>query len=220
MVTAEITITREQLVSISQPMQYVGLNWDAYKAISEELGESRTVHLTYEKGILTVMPISVMHELMIRFFEQFMAVVGLTQRINITPTGSATMRSKMKQIGVEPDLSYFIGRSVEHPIKNYVPDEMDLPPDIVVEIDIKHSSDDKFSIYAALGISEFWRYDGETMKMYLLAEDGRYEPIEQSRQLEILTPEILTEFLGRGQKEGVEQFELLSDFQERLQANK
>ncbi|MBO0719619.1 MAG: Uma2 family endonuclease, partial [Blastocatellia bacterium] len=42
---------------------------------------------------------------------------------------------------------------------------VDPPPDIVVEIDIHHSSVAKLPIYAALGVPEIWRYDGYTLKI-------------------------------------------------------
>ena len=39
----------------------------------------------------------------------------------------------------------------------------DPPPDIVAEVDINHDSLSKFPFHAALGMTEIWRYDGQTM---------------------------------------------------------
>jgi Uma2 family endonuclease len=39
--------------------------------------------------------------------------------------------------------------------------DSDPPPDIVVEIDITNESLGKFPTYAAFGVREIWRYDGE-----------------------------------------------------------
>jgi len=36
------------------------------------------------------------------------------------------------------------------------------PPDLVVEVAITHTDIDKRSLYAAMGVPEFWRYDGKT----------------------------------------------------------
>jgi Uma2 family endonuclease len=47
------------------------------------------------------------------------------------------------------------------------------PPDLAVEVDITNPSLDKLPIYAALGVSEVWRYDGQRLRIYTLA-DGMY----------------------------------------------
>lgn len=220
MVTAEITITRDQLLGISQPMQYAGIDWPTYEAISEELGESGSVRLAYKKGILTAMPITELHESIIRLLERLIGIVSLVCQTDILPTGSATIRSERRQIGVEPDLSYFVKNADIHRVKDYVQNEIELPPDIVVEIDINHRSDDKFGIYAELGVPEFWLYDGKMLVIYLLRENGRYEAVDHGKQLPILTAQILTDFLNRGQSETKGQFELLRDFQQWLLSNK
>jgi Uma2 family endonuclease len=32
------------------------------------------------------------------------------------------------------------------------------PPDLIIEIDLYHTSMNKFPIYAAMGVEEIWRY--------------------------------------------------------------
>jgi Uma2 family endonuclease len=147
-----------------------------------------------------------------------MTIVSLVKRINIVPTGKATMQSKRRSIAAEPDASYFVANAASHRIKNYVPKEIELAPDIVVEIDIYHPSDDKFEIYAEFGVPEFWQYDGERLKIFKLQKSGEYAEIESSEQFPILTGAVLTEFLRRGLVEN--QFTVLSEFQNWLQENK
>ncbi|MBK8147704.1 MAG: Uma2 family endonuclease [Acidobacteria bacterium] len=129
----------------------------------------------------------------------------------IISTGSATLRSKRRNFGVEPDLSYFVSKADIHQTKATVEEEIDLAPDIVVEIDIHHKSDQKVEIYAEFGISEFWRYDGERLVISRLQPDGSYLAIPDSVEIPVLNAEVLSEFLARGQKE--KQFVVLSDFQ-------
>ncbi|MEJ7848975.1 MAG: Uma2 family endonuclease [Pyrinomonadaceae bacterium] len=216
MVTAEITITREDLLKFTQPMQYIGIDWETYDAISEELGNSSPIHLSYEKGILTVMPLTKLHETLVRLLERLLGIVSLVTRSEILPTGSATIRSKSRLIGVEPDLSFFVTNVDSARLKAFVPDETDLPPDIVVEIDITYTSEKKIDIYSQLGVPEFWLYDGEILKMFRLQDNDRYLQVERSSELPMLTSEELTEFLRRAQNDE-EQFKLLVDFQELLQ---
>ena len=92
--------------------------------------------------------------------------------------------------------------------------EIDPPPDIAVEIDLHRDSISKFSIYAALGVGEVWRYDGEVLKIDLL-EGADYIPANQSRALPILTSEILTDFLRRMREAG--DFQALFEFDEWIQ---
>lgn len=216
MITAEVTFSKDQLTRLTHPMECVGIDWETYVEISQELGESRPLHITYSKGTLILMPITELHELLISVLQSFITFTGVFLRVNITPTGGATIRSKSKLIAAEPDLSYFVSNARTHVVKDYVADEVDVPPDIVVEIDIHHYSDDKFDIYSALGISEFWQYNGERLKIFKLNENSVYTQIERSEQLPILTSEILTEFLNRCNGEE-EQFKLFTDFQDWLQ---
>jgi Uma2 family endonuclease len=218
MVTAEIKISREDLIGLKTPMTLVGIEWETYEEISEELGESTSLHLTFNKGVLTFMPVTEMHELLTHLLHNFITFAAMSLRANAIPTGKATMRSKRRNYGVEPDLSYFVSKASVHRLKNYVANELEMPPDIVCEIDVFHPSDDKFEIYSEFGISEFWQHDGERLIIYKLQTSREYAEIERSEELPILTGAVLTEFLKRGQTE--EQFTVLSDFQDWLQNNK
>lgn len=218
MITAEVTFSKERLLSFKYPMQYAGIDWKTYEDISEEIGDSRAVQLTFYDGVLTVMPVTEIHEFLAGLLHDFIRFAGLALRVNVIDTGKATMRSKRRNFGVEPDLSYFVSKANIHQIKNYIPNEIELAPDIVGEIDIHHPSEDKFEIYSDFGVSEFWQYNGEILKIFRLQESGEYQEIERSEELPILTAAILTEYLNRGQKD--EQFKVLSDFQEWLQNNK
>lgn len=218
MITAEVTFSRDELVSLKYPMQYVGIDWDTYEDISEEIGESSPVHLTYNKGVLTVMPVTELHEFLTSLLHDFIRFAGLALRINVISTGKATMRSERRSYGVEPDLSYFVSKADIHQTKDYVPNELELSPDIVCEIDVYHLSDDKFEIYSEFGVAEFWVYNGEKLKIFKLQASGEYKEIERSEEMPILTGAVLSEYLKRGQTE--QQFAVLSDFQNWLQENK
>lgn len=219
MITAEVTFSRDALVSLKHPMQYVGIDWETYEEISEEIGESSPVHLTYNKGVLTVMPVTELHEFLTSLLHNFITFAGIALQKNVVPTGKATMRSRRREFAVEPDLSFFISNAHIHIIKAFVPNELELAPDIVCEIDVHHPSDDKFEIYAEFGVSEFWQYNGVALMMYKLDASGEYRLIERSEELPILTSDILGAFLQRGKNEP--QFtRVLSDFQNWLQENK
>lgn len=212
MVTAEVTFSKAELTSLKYPMTLLGVGWDTYEEISEEMGESGQLHVTFDNGTLTIMPITELHEWLKSLIDNFVTLAGMHLRVNLVPTGSATLRSKMRQLGVEPDLSYFVAKAGVHRIKDYVADELEMAPDIVVEIDVHNPSEEKLDIYSSLGVPEFWHYCRDELRIYKLI-DGRYEPVANSSQLPPLSAQILTEFLNRGQNAEVEQYTILTDFQ-------
>ena len=203
---------------MKQPVEYDGIDWETYEEISEQVSESSRMHVNYYKGTLTIMPLSELHEILANLLDKFVTFASIYLQVNVVPTGGATRRSKSKLIGVEPDLSYFVSSASIHRIKNYIENEVRLPPDIVVEIDLWNRSDKKFAAYSELGVSEFWRYLDGKLQIFLLQNDGKYAEIERSGQLPILTSQILTDYLNRGEEE--ELFLILTDFQNWLQSNK
>ena len=58
-------------------------------------------------------------------------------------------------------------------------DVADYPnPDLTIEIDISPSLIDRPAIYAALGVTEVWRFDGELLTIERLNPHGSYSPTE------------------------------------------
>jgi Uma2 family endonuclease len=45
---------------------------------------------------------------------------------------------------------------------------VDPPPDLVAEIDVTHRSLDREAIYAAMGVPEIWRFDGNRLQSLVL----------------------------------------------------
>ena len=86
----------------------------------------------------------------------------------------------------------------------------DPPPDIVAEVDINHDSLSKFPFHAALGVTEIWRYYGQSLVIYRLEQD-RYMTSGASLALPMLTGGVLTEFLSRSRSE--DQYETLVAFE-------
>jgi hypothetical protein len=56
----------------------------------------------------------------------------------------------------------------------------------VIEVDISRSSLSRFRIYAAFGVAEIWRYDGERVRFYDLTGES-YREIADSLALPPMT---------------------------------
>jgi Uma2 family endonuclease len=190
------------------------VTWDEYERMLDYVSDPAGLRMTYDNGTLQIMTTSAEHERYTRFFETLCTIISLRRRINIISVGSATMRKRPPRQGNEPDASFYVQSAPLIGNRRDIDFEVDPPPDIAVEIDLHRDSISKFSIYAALGVSELWRYDGVTLRIDLL-EGEDYVPASQSRSLPILTNKVLTDFLTQFQQTG--EFETLIEFEQWVQ---
>jgi Uma2 family endonuclease len=142
-------------------------------------------------------------------------LLSLRHRIKVLFYGSATLKKQSEQKGAEPDACFYVQTADLVGTKEEIDFETDPPPDVVVEIDIHHESISKFPIYAAFGVPELWRFDGERLTIYRLSE-GQYVSSEASMAMPILTSAVLSEFLARSPKE--DQYDIVLAFEEWLKS--
>jgi Uma2 family endonuclease len=81
--------------------------------------------------------------------------------------------------------------------------DQDPPPDLIVEVDITHTDIDKLALYAAMGVPEFWRYNGEVWRIYRLRSD-QYQEVEVSPTFSQVPKTKLYEFLATARQDEVE----------------
>src|SRR5438552_9327685 len=173
-----------------------GVDWNDYEEVLDAVGEAHGLRISYDEGTLQVMTLSSRHERYTWLVGQLVGVLSTRRRIKVLYYGSSTMKKQRKQKGVEPDACFYVQNAQLVGTKDEIDFSTDPPPDIAVEIDLHRDSISKFSIYAALGVGEVWRYDGDVLRIDLL-EGEDYIPADQSRALPDLTSEILTNFLRR-----------------------
>lgn len=194
-----------------------GVSWEEYEELLEQVGEASGLRISYDDGKLKVMTLSSEHEKYTRFIEKLITTLSLRLRIKILSFGSATMKKSKKRKGNEPDCCFYVQTAAALGTRIKLDFEVDPPPDIAVEVDVHHASIDKFSIYAALGVPEIWRFDGQQLYIYLWQRD-QYVESETSQALQMLTGGILTDYLIRMREEG--EFEAIIAFDEWLQSLK
>lgn len=190
-----------------------GIGWHDYEELLEGVGEARSLRICYDDGTLQVMSPSSKHEYVTKLIERLVDRISFRQRIKVLFYGSATLKKQSEQKGAEPDACFYVQTADIVGTKEQIDFNTDPPPDVVLEIDIHHESISKFPIYAAFGVPELWRYDGESLTIYHL-RDGRYVLAEASQALSILTSAVLTEFLARSPKE--DQYDIVLAFEEWL----
>ncbi|MCP9495915.1 MAG: Uma2 family endonuclease [Pyrinomonadaceae bacterium MAG19_C2-C3] len=177
------------------------ISWDEYEELLEQIGETRSVRLSYCDGTLQIMVTSSEHENYAWFIGSLLNALRLRLRINMRFFGAPTMRKEKRRKGLEPDACFYVQSADLIGNRMHLDFGVDPPPDIAVEIDIHHGSISKFPIYAALGISEIWRYDGEQLRIHLLTGD-EYVLTTASQALPMLTADHLTELLTRLREDG------------------
>ncbi|HEY9701826.1 MAG TPA: Uma2 family endonuclease, partial [Allocoleopsis sp.] len=133
-----------------------GISWQTYETLLREL-EHRHLRLTYNHGNLEIMSPSPEHERYKETLGRFVENIAEEMNIIIEPFGSTTLKIK-EQIGAEPDKCFYISNLGQIIQKKRLDLTKDPPPDLVIEIDITSSSENRLSVYASLNIPEIWVY--------------------------------------------------------------
>jgi Uma2 family endonuclease len=181
------------LAPAEQRLTLHDVSWETYDKLLEAFGEHRAVRFTYDQGVLEFMVPLEAHENPSDLIGVFIRTLAVESGANIKGLASTTLRRRELARGAEPDKCYYIkneplvrGRTVDL--------EQDPPPDLVAEIDITHTDIDKNALYAELGIPEFWRFDGQELKIYQ-SQDGLYQEESVSPTFPWAAKEVFYNFL-------------------------
>lgn len=193
------------------------VSWAEYENILEEFRDESAYRISYNDGVLKIMSPRADHEFPKDTVLNLVRVYADEFDIDLDSYGSATYRRRRKTKGAEADSSFYIKHAAEvRGVKDFNL-EFDAPPDVVVEIDITNESLDKFEIFAALQVPEIWRFDGSRFKIHKLV-GAKYETVENSAALPLISAETLTEFLQIGREKG--QTAMVKEFRNRLRKTK
>jgi Uma2 family endonuclease len=177
------------------------VSWEEYEELLSLLGNRPGTRVSYDAGKLKIMsPLPEREE----YKETILSLVQVfsdESGITLETRGSATYRQKRLAKGVEPDTSFYVQNAARIIGQRTIDLEVDPPPDVVVEIDTTNESLSKFKIYAAFGVPEIWRYDGERVYIYQLA-DQAYTEVAASLSFPALTALALTEFIEQSKTQG------------------
>jgi Uma2 family endonuclease len=171
-----------------------GVSWETYERLRAEHEEESGTRFTYDSGILEILVPSARHGKPNRILASLVEVLAEEMALNIESLGSTTLKRPDLLKGFEPDSCFYIQHAEAIRDNEAIDLTVDPPPDLVIEIDITSPSLDKFPLYAAVGVSEVWRYDGTHITMYRLAGE-RYVEVPHSVVLPLLTNEYATRFL-------------------------
>jgi Uma2 family endonuclease len=174
-------------------LTFRNLDWQSFKQIQSLLTERTRARFTYDNGTLEItMPLEG-HERSARLIELLIRVLVVEMGMKLKTMGSTTLDREDLLKSAEPDNAYYIQNFLlvaDHEVNLNV----DPAPDLVVEVDITHSDLNKNTLYASMGVPEFWRFNGRVWQILQLV-DGAYVERDRSPTFPIIAKTDLYQFL-------------------------
>jgi Uma2 family endonuclease len=171
-------MTATPLAPPDEIIRLSGISWSTYETLLEELSDRR-LRLTYNRGNLEIMAPSPEHELNKRVLGRFIETIAEELEVSIYPLGSTTFK-QAELSGAEPDECFYIRNIAAVQGKKRLNMEEDPAPDLILEIDIISSSQNRLQVYADLGVAEVWIYNGESLVVQQL-QNGSYVATQVSQ---------------------------------------
>ena len=142
------------------------ISWQMYQSLLKDFEQQPRMRLTYDRGLLEIMMPLAPRETYKKLLGRLIETLTEELEIEIRSLGSLTCDREVLARGLEPDQCYYIQNEATVRNCERIDLTQDPPPDLAIEVDITSSSIDQLAIYAALGVPEVWRYDGQLLTMY------------------------------------------------------
>jgi Uma2 family endonuclease len=173
-----------------------GVGWPVYDGLSEAIGEGQHVRLAYDGEDLEIMTTGYPHERYKELLGRVVATVSRAKGIPRKTAGETTWKRPEIKRGFQADECYYFRAdkfaAVEAAFARKSMATADYPsPDLAIEIDLSGPEVDRPGIYAKLRVAEVWRFDGKSLVIEQLQDDGSYAPAESSRFLPVRAQDIL-----------------------------
>ncbi|MCC5630853.1 Uma2 family endonuclease [Nostoc sphaeroides CHAB 2801] len=185
------------------------VSWETFEALLRDTGEDRGSLFAYDCGVLEIMTPLLEHENPKIQFDRLIFALAVELKTKIRSAGSTTLKRKTITKGIEPDTCYYIQNEPLIRGKQELDLTTDPAPDLAIEIDITSSAVNKLNIYAALGVAELWRYDGEGLKFYQLVA-SEYIEIKSSIAFPLISVSDMNRFIQ--QSKTMDEIDLVQSF--------
>jgi Uma2 family endonuclease len=170
-------------------------SWSLYEAFVKNLPERSAIRTAFDGRDMEIIVKGPVHDHFARLLELFVMAVAGALGIRIKPQGETTWIRPEIERGIEADNCYYLQpakiASALAALSRRSNNVSDYPnPDLAIEIDISVPQADRSGIYAALGVAEVWIFDGQTLTIERLDEQGRFQPVEQSGFLRVRADQV------------------------------
>lgn len=178
------------------------VSWSDFRAALDFRDAARPrVRLTYFRGTVEVMTKSNFHERYLYLLGRFVSC--LTEELKVPAVGcrETTVERDDLEHMFEPDEWFYLGDTAARMAKVAITRRFDFatdpPPDLALEVEITRSLLDRLGLYAALGVKEIWRFDGEALTVSRLTRRKKYRDHDRSTYFPGLDPADLVSFLQK-----------------------
>lgn len=199
MTTLQATPAAPTRDEADQRVLLTDVSWDAYRTIGDLLADRPALRLTYDQGILEIMVTSPRHEVDKKWLACFIQILAEESQREFTTAGNMTFQREDLQKGMEPDDCFWISNEPQMRGKRTWQPDVDPPPDLALEIEVSRSAVSRMNIYAALRVSEIWRFNGVAIRCMLLGPEGVYQQAEKSLSFPEITVGDLMAFLKQSE---------------------
>jgi Uma2 family endonuclease len=186
----------ERLTSVpDRRVVYRRVGWAFYEALVDSIPESSRIHVDFDGKDVEVMVKGLIHEGSNRLLGRFVDIVTEELEIPCRGLGETTWKRPQIARGLEADECYFFRPeklvAVAKAWSRGSTDLADIPnPDLAIEVDISLPQIDRAGIYAALGVSEVWRFVAGRLVIDRLTPDRRYVGVGSSAFLPVTAEEV------------------------------
>lgn len=189
-----------------------GLSWADYLQLLQALGDDRPTRCTFSQSCLELRMPSRHHEIVNRLLAKIVVALVEEWGGNVRDLGSSTWNQPQFAQGAEPDSCFYIQNADRiQGLNPQIPDN--LPPDLIIEVDIASSCQRRLPLYAALGVPEIWLYQGSNLAEGTIVILGlgheatapspaTYSPQPASLAFPALSPQQLQAWVQQGAEQG------------------
>ena len=169
------TTTTRRAEGADPPQRFLlrTVHWSLYEAIFKEIGD-RSIRLTYDQGDLELLTLPSRQAFCGRLVDKLVRTLAEVSEVPFKTGKRLILKRRELERIIEPDRYYYIYHDLPLREMRELTSAYDLPPDLIVEIDLIASSVDRLGVYAAYGVPEVWRFDGRELRVHGLQEDGQY----------------------------------------------
>ncbi len=176
------------------------VRWETYVALAEDR-RGNLPRVTYDRGMMELMSPRKDHESIGHLLGRMIETYTELRKIEIVGVASTTFRRRDLGQGFEADESYYIQHADAVREKDEIDLMVDPPPDLVIEVELTSSVIRKLDLFAAMGVPELWRHDGEQLRIFRLTGSA-YMQMDRSEALPEFPVLLAQSVLSRRRSQG------------------
>ncbi len=165
-------------------------SWSDYEAIAQAIGDQH-VRIAYDGKKVELMSPGYYHDDFASLVEMIVRAICDALDVDCKSTRTSRMERADVARAIEGDATFYFDIEKIAVARRRPRESSEWPlPDLAIEIDISRSKVDRPGVYAALGVPELWRFDGETLHIERLGTDQIYSEVEESGWLGVRPAEV------------------------------